>query len=484
MWIPRAHLRVTDAEVGVSGGTGGVIEVTCESLALARLPLHAAPVCRYFDQCVVGAGGGAATEGVRKMKAERGRRIFAALMAMVLVVGTMSLTGIGTAGACEDLQIKLPAVARGYDAGDDGRYLDGVVTNDTTSTVVPSYVKISWAESTKHQVEEWICSGPVKPGEYATFHMEWPCGVPATWTPVVTGYASPSDADDKPLEVTIDGVGPASTDDAGVRTYSVTVTNNNEVPVSDFQVTGVERDATSAAFVDALDSCPPDALDPGESATFDVTGNSPWDAELTTDIHVAALEQPNITLVADTTAPDYGSPVTFTLSLTHSDGTPALGDRTLKLFVSRDGEDWCDYKCVDTDTGTAIAFSTPDRPTYYKAVYWGGDDLGYAESDVIEVTPNVSKTTPQAPSSVRAHKPFFVRGRMCAGATSGTKPVVLITERKKGSKWVKTASTTANADSAGRYKKSVKVSSAGTYRIRAYRAGVGYTAYKSLRVRK
>jgi hypothetical protein len=85
---------------------------------------------------------------------------------------------------------------------------------------------------------------------------------------------------------------------------------------------------------------------------------------------------------------------------------------------------------------------------------------------------------------VRARKSFFVRGRMCAGATSGTKPVVLITERKKGSKWVKTASTTASTDSAGRYKKSVKLSSAGTYRIRAYRAGVGYTPYKSLKVRK
>ncbi|MDR3686178.1 MAG: hypothetical protein P4L93_04385 [Coriobacteriia bacterium] len=418
------------------------------------------------------------------MSFERGRRIFAVLMAMVLVVVMMSLTGIGTAGACEDLQIKLPAVARGYDAGEDGRYLDGIVTNNTTATVVPNYVKISWAESTKRQDEEWICSGPIKPGEYAAFHLDWPCGVPATWTPVVTGYASPSDADDKPLAVTVDSIGPATVDGSGVRTYSVTVTNNNAVPMSDFNVTGIERDASSTAFVDTLDSCPPDSLDPGESSTFDVTGSSPWGTALKPDVDVSGLEQSNIELTADTTTPDYGSPVTFTLSLTQADGTPALGDRTLKLLVSADGDNWCDYKCVDTNTGTAITLSTPDRPTYYKAVYEGGDDLGYSESDPIQVTPNVLKTTPDLPSSVRARKPFFVRGRMCAGATSGTKPVVLITERRHGSKWVKTASTTANTDSAGRYRKSVKLSSAGTYRIRAYRAGVGYTAYKSLKVRK
>jgi hypothetical protein len=415
------------------------------------------------------------------MRAVRMRRAFSTLVVMVLLVGTMSLTGMGTAGACEE-QIQLPAIARGYDAG-DARYLDGIVTNDTSETVVPAYVKVSWAEGTKKS-DVWICSGPIKPGEWTAFHADWPCGVPSTWTPIVTGYASPSDADDKPLALTVDSIGAAVAGDAGERTFDVTVTNNNAVPVSNLNVVGIERDASSSEFVDALDSCgAPCELAVGESATFDVTGYSPWEAGTTPDLYVTALEQPTITLGASTTSPAYGSPVTFTLSLKFADGSPAIGGRTLKLFSSHDGERWCDYRPYDTDTGTAVALATPGKPTYYKAIYWGGDDLGFAESDVIFVKPQVAVTKPVVPASVRRRHAFRVSGRMCAGDKSGTKPVVISVERKRGSRWVKATTGTANADSAGRYKKSVKLSSAGTYRIRAYRVGVGYTRYSSLKVK-
>jgi hypothetical protein len=412
------------------------------------------------------------------------RRAVTGFVVLTLAAGMMSLTGIGTVGACEE-QVQLPAIARGYDAGGDGRYLDGMVTNDTTQTLVPACVKITWAESTTRKSEIWICSGPIKPGEWAAFHAEWPCGVPSTWTPEVAGYASPSDAGDKLLSLTVDSLDAPVVGEDGARTYQVTVTNNNAVPVSSVDVVGVERDATSTAFVDALDSCgPPDTLATGESATFEVTGCSPWDAATTPDIRVTALEQPTITLAANTTTPTYGSPVTFTLSLKFADGSPAVGGRTLKLFSSADGKRWCDYRPYETNTGTAVALSTPMRPTYYKAVYWGGDDLGWAQSDVILITPHVAATKPSAPESVRARRAFWVRGRMCAGARSAGKPIVIIAERKRGSHWVKSATAIAKPDSAGRYKKSVKLSSKGTYRIRAYRAGVGYTRYSLLKVKK
>lgn len=419
------------------------------------------------------------------MRQERMRRIFTMVAVMALVVGTMSLTGAGTAGACEELQIKLPAVARAYDVGTHGHFIDGVVTNDTTQTVVPTHVKITWAENSERTDDEWICSGPIDPGAWVTFHAERPCGVPATWTPVVTGYAWPSDSDTAPLALTIDSVSTATVGEHGGRTYSLTVTNGNTVPVSSIDMVGVERDATSGAFVDALDSCSaPDMLAPGESATFDVSGRSPWSADVTTDIHVTALEQPTISLAADTTNPAYGSPVTFTLSLTHADGSPAEGDRTLKLFASCDGENWCDYECYDTDTGIATAVVTPDSPKYFKAVYWGDEDLGCAESSVIFITPQVTATTPSLPARVHRRHAFKVRGRITAGAQSAGKPVHIITERWNGSRWVKTATVTAAADSVGRYIKSVKLSSAGSYRIRAFRAGVGYSHYKKLKVEK
>jgi hypothetical protein len=417
------------------------------------------------------------------MPTERMRRIFTVVALMALVIGTMSLTGAGTAGACEELQVKVSATARGYDAG-DARYLDGIVTNDTTQTLMPTYVKVGWVEDARRTSDEWICSAPLKPGEWTAFHADWPCGIPTTWTPVVSGYAWPSDAEDKMLELTVDSIGPASVGENGSRTYPVRVTNNNSVPVSSLQAVGVERDASTADFVDALVSCEPDALAVGQSATFDVTGLAPWGNVVSADLHVSALEKPTITLAASTTSPSYGSPVTFTLSLSHADGSAAVGCRTLKLFSSTDGEEWCDYTCYDTGTGTAVGIVTPDAPTYYKAVYWGGDDLGCAESDVVFVTPQVTATTPSVPASVRARRSFKVSGRMSAGAKSKGKPVVIITQRMRGSKVVGSSRVTATADSAGRYKKSVKLTSAGTYRIRAYRAGVGYTRYKTLKVKK
>jgi hypothetical protein len=428
------------------------------------------------------------------MRGSWSRRIAAALIITVLVAGIVALLGIGSAGACEELQIQLPGTARGYDTSgggafnlacvsdpDTGLYLDGIVTNNTSVTVVPTHVKIGWVQSTGHVVEEWMCTSPIAPGEWAAFHTDWPRGVPTTWTPVVTGYAWPSDADDKYFDLTVTHVSAATTDEAGARTYTVTVTNPNDFAVSSLCVNAIERETSSTNFVDTLEGCAPDSIGAHESAQFDVTGCSPWAGALSTDIRVDAQEQPHMDLQASTTSPLYGSPVTFQLTLTRADGSPAAGDRTLKLFSSSDGEDWCDYNCYDTSTGSAVAVVTPNKPTYYKAVYWGGDDLGQAQSAVIFVSPQVAAGPPITPSVVHAGRAFKVRGRMCAGAKSAGKPVSVITELKRGSHWAKVGVATAKADSAGRFKKTVKVSATGTYRVRAHRRGVGYSKYATFR---
>jgi hypothetical protein len=430
------------------------------------------------------------------MRGSWSRRMAAALVITVLVAGVIALLGIGSAGACEELQIQLPGVARGYDASgggafnldcvsdpDTGLYLDGIVTNDTSVTVVPDHVRIGWAESTgTPAVEEWICSGPIAPHEWAAFHTDWPADIPTTWTPVVTGYAWPSDPDDKYYALTITDVSEATTGDAGGRSYTVTVTNPHDFAVSSLCVNAIERETSSTDLVDTLEACcAPDSIGAHGSAQFDVTGLSPWDGVLSTDIHVVAQEQPQVALRASTASPLYGSPVTFHLTLASAEGTPVTGDRTLKLYSSRDGEDWCDYKCYDTSTGDAVAVVTPNRPTYYKAVYWGGHDLGQAESAVIFVKPQVAAGPPIAPNVVHARHTFRVRGRMCAGAKSAGKAISVITERKRGSHWARVSKANAKADSAGRFVKSVKVSKAGTYRVRAHRAGVGYSKYATFR---
>ena len=418
------------------------------------------------------------------MKGSLRRRLTAGFMAVALVAGMMPVVGVGTAGACEDQQqIKLPVVARGYDVLDDSRYLDGVITNDTTVSVAPEKVMVSFAENPRYVREEWVCSPPLAPGEWVSFHLDWPKSVPATWTPVVESLGSPTSQ--SALSLTVNSVSEATTDEAGIRTYTVSVTNPNAFPVADVDVVGIEKDAASSDFVDALDSCDvPGAIGPGETAEFTVRGSSPWPGVLAADLHVTAFEQPTVTLSADTLSPVYGSPVTFQLSLTHSDGTPVVGGRTLTLLASADGEDWHDIRCVDTNTGSATVKAWPGRPLHYKAAYWSGDGLACAESDAVFVKPKVAAGAPGVPATVRAKHAFKVRGRLNAGDKSTGKQVKIIAQRKKGSTWVKGTTVTVSADSAGNYSKNVKLSSAGTYRVRAYRAGVGYTPYRAVKVRR
>ena len=419
------------------------------------------------------------------MRGSMRRRLVAAITAVALVSGMVSLTGVGTAGACEELLVEVPGAAHSYNTAEGCRFVDGIVTNDSTVTLTPAKVKITWAENSHKSIDEWICGGPLAPGQWSAFHLDRPCGVPATWTPIVQGYALPSDPDAKPLAVTIGDVSAPTTDDAGVRSYTVTIKNDNPVAVSSFDVQAIERSVGTTAVVDTLDGCGlPDSLGAGESAQFTLSGSAPWDGALTTDIRITALERPSLALSASTMSPVYGSAVTFSLDLTRADGSAATGCRTLKLFASTDGEEWCDYTCYDTETGSATAVVVPDNPLYFKAIYWGGDDLGFAESDVIYVTPQVVAGAPIVPTKVKARHGFKVWGRISAGARSTANGVTIVVERKRGAAWLKHQWVKATADGTGRYSKTVKLATTGMYRIRAFRAGVGYTPYKSVKVTK
>jgi hypothetical protein len=186
---------------------------------------------------------------------------------------------------------------------------------------------------------------------------------------------------------------------------------------------------------------------------------------------------------ADTTTPVVGSPVTFTIDLAHGDGSPVTGAQTVKL-LAKSGECWREVDSFDAETGSVQAVVTPNRPTSFKAVFEGDGSLGEARSQTVVVTPQTIDGAPVAPGKVKARHAFKVRGRIDGGADSAGKPVTVIAERKSGSHWSKAASLKTKADSQGRYSASIKLSSAGTYRIRAYRAGVGYSHSKSLQVTK
>ena len=415
------------------------------------------------------------------MGALRRRRWLAALLVATLVA---SMAPVGTAAACEESQIQIAAVARGYDYSTELRFLDGIVTNDSSITVLADHVNVGWLEEAARAPEQvWLGCRLLAPGEWTTFHEQWPCGVPETLTPDPVGFAYDGTGKVGALELTLGGVsGP--TLDGNMRVYTATVTNPNAFPVSSIEVIGVERDNATSAFVDTLWSWDiPDVLAPGETKAIEVRGKSPWVGSLTPTMRFEALERPVITLTPNTLTPSYGTPITFQINLTHADGTPVTGCRTVKIYYSYDGENWDHYYHWETTTGAYTAQIVPDRPTYYKAVYWGDDDLGWTMSGVLFAQPRVVAGTPSAPTYARPYRSFTVSGRMCAGVYSAGKPVKVFVYKYRYGHWVKKASYTTSADAAGRFRKSMKLYSRGTYRVKTYRYGVGYSRSKYVRVR-
>lgn len=419
------------------------------------------------------------------MKGSLIRRLTTGVVAVALVAAMVPLAGVGTAGACEDEQrFKLPVTIKAYDVPGDGRYIDGIATNDTSVSVVPEKVRISFVESPSTYTEAWICGNPLAPGQWMSFHVDWPRGISAAWTPVVECDAYQTTR--STLRLTVNSVTSATPECDEERAWTVSVTNPNDFPVADIDVVGVEKEG--ATFVDTLEGCEPGSIGPHETAEITVKGYSEWANPVTTDVYVTALEQPTVTISADTLAPVYGSPVTFTLKMTHADGTPVTGGRHLKLLASAgpDAEgcdNWHIVRYEWTDNGTVVLKAWPGRPLYYKAAYWDGNDFSCAESDALKVVPRVAAAVPSVPAAVHVRKPFKVAGRLNAGDKSAGKPVKIIAERKRGSRWVKSVTVTTKANSTGNYAKNIKLSRTGTYRVRAYRAGVGYTKYRTVRAR-
>lgn len=420
------------------------------------------------------------------------------VIAVAIVVGPAHVRGLPSsqAMACETgVELSVEATAA-YDSA-YGRYLDGIISNDSTVTVTSPVVKVTWVsgadEASAQQYEDgdgseapeetvWPRGDAMAPGQWTAFHVKWPESVPTTWTPVITagGHLGVGEA----LRLRVDGISAAEVDpDTGMRTYTATVTNDKAFPVSSIEIVGAEWDGDT--FVDATFSWDePDKLAPGQSTTMEFHGKAPAGAGVAPEIFVEARERPVITLGYDTLEPVYGSPITFTLKLTRADGSPLVGHRTLKLFYSADEDDW-KYVPAQTKTGVATITFTPDKPMYFKALYWGDGRYGMTDSAVVYAVPKVANTRPKAPETVRRNHRFTVKGRMSAGAKSAGKPVAIKVYRfnSVSDEWVYKTTVKTTPDAAGRYAKALQLKRQGSFKLKAYRSGVGYSKSEFLKVR-
>jgi hypothetical protein len=415
---------------------------------------------------------------------KHGKRVSVAFTALVLSMAVGMLAVPALAGACEEATVTIPAVARGYVYGSSLRFVDGLVTNDSSVTVKVDKVRVSWAEAPGATSDFWVGDQFLAPGQWTTFHDSWPCGIEPTWTvDSATAYAYKQTGTSGAIALKLRGVSSSPVMDGDMRVWTVSVTNTSSVTVSSVELIGREMDG--GTFVDTLFSWDlPDQIAAGESVYFQVRGKSPWPVEPTAEMRFTAREKPTITLTPDTLSPVYGTPVTFRIELRRSDGSLATGSRTLKIYHSYDGKEWEDgYFHENTNTGFVVTQITPDRPTYYRAVYWGGDDLGQAIGEWMLVTPQLANGAPIAPRHIHARRPFVVTGRIGAGIQCTGNRVTVYAEKKSGRRWVRKVKLAATADANGAYRKSLKLTSRGTWRVRAYRPGVGYSKYRTVTVR-
>ncbi len=415
------------------------------------------------------------------------RRLAGAFSIMVVSAMAVMLAMPAFALACEEATVTIPAEARGYlynpDPRTNLRFVDGMITNDSSVTVKVDKVRVSWAEDADKTSDIWVGCQFLAPNQWTTFHESWPCGIETTWTvDSATAYAYKQTGTTGAINLKLRGVSSPYLED-GMRVYNVSVTNTSSVTVSGVDLVGREMDG--GTFVDTLFSWDlPDEIAPGEDAYLTVRGKAPWPGTPTAEMRFTAVEKSTITLSPDTLAPLYGTPVTFRIELRRADGSLATGGRTLKIYHSYDGEEWEDgYFHESTDGGFVVTQITPDRPTYYRAVYWGGDDLSQAQSEWMLVTPQLANGAPVAPAHVHARRTFSLAGRIGAGARCPSTRVTVYAEKKSGRRWIRRLKLTTTADATGAYKKSLRLTSRGTWRVRAYRTGVGYSKYRTVKVR-
>jgi hypothetical protein len=409
-------------------------------------------------------------------------RAFAVLtigMLAFIILASPAFAGSITSACSTAVPLRLGA-SLAYDSA-YGRYLDGIIYNDTVQTIVCPWVRVTWWPG--HEDIAWPETGRLSPGDWTTFHLAWPCDIPLSAVPLAVEPFSEPGTDARIALTVGTPTGPVRDPGTGKRVWEVVVTNPSTATVSGIELFGAEF--LYGSFHDALfDACGPESLAPGESATYALYGKNPTSGAVNIEFLAAfGYEQPVVTLAVDSASPASGDPVRFRMELRRADGTLIMGGRTLKLYSSADGVDWYKDQYVWTDTGVADVSLVPGGPTYYRATFWGDGVYGSAHSAPLYVTPVGGPPAPVTPATVKVRKSFVLCGTMRAETPASSSLVTVRCYRKVGRRWSLKATFKAAADPYGEYAKRVVLKQRGSWRIRAYRPGIGYSAYRYMRVK-
>lgn len=178
--------------------------------------------------------------------------------------------------------------------------------------------------------------------------------------------------------------------------------------------------------------------------------------------------------LTSTSASSLGYGSSFSIAGALSSGGRGVSGQRVILQSARPGSTFADTGMVAT-TGDQGKFTFSVKPTakmQYRVRFAGS--TGYqacGPTAAITATPRVSLGAPVAPRTMKSSKSYTVYGSLKPGHTSGTKPVRIYKYKQVGNKWVKKGYVTARAhnyQTYTRYKVSMKLTSKGKWRLRAY----------------
>lgn len=191
----------------------------------------------------------------------------------------------------------------------------------------------------------------------------------------------------------------------------------------------------------------------------------------TVSITVAPRSPTTIRRTSPSKTIGYGSVYKLTGSL--SSAAPMPKNQRILLEQSTDGATFTPTSLTAyTGADGAFLFSVkPTRKTWYRARFAATTSYhgSTGPATVVSVRPYVQ--TPKAPKTMKRSKRYPVYGSLKPGHARGSKPVRVYLYKKAGTKWVKKGYVKAVAyDDQGhtRYKAKVRLTSKGTWRLRAY----------------
>jgi beta propeller repeat protein len=208
------------------------------------------------------------------------------------------------------------------------------------------------------------------------------------------------------------------------------------------------------------------------------------------DICVGELATPRISVSAPSTVAQ-GATARLAGSMASFTGIP-MADRWVKLETSVDGVSWTGTTQVKTDGTGAFSLTSPALTSarYVRATFDGEADNLSAQSAPVLVKPRAVLGTPVAPSTMSRTKTYTVYGDLKPRHVAGTAGGTLQCYRLESGKWKLRKSFSLSAydySTYSRFRASVKLTSTGKWRMRAYHSDSGhaptYSAWRNVTVK-